>query len=70
MQNQDNKDIIDKLDIIIGLLASQGKEKEVQIKILNSLKFSSLQIESLTGIPSRTVRDILLKKNKLKRSKK
>ncbi|XOB42410.1 MAG: hypothetical protein ACKKMP_03565 [Candidatus Nealsonbacteria bacterium] len=55
-----NKDEISKkLDIIIGLLAIQGKrKKEEQIKILSLLNFTSKMIEKITGIPAGTVRRI------------
>jgi len=65
-----NDDILDKLDKIIELLsmqAIQGKEKNDQIKILNSLGFKSKLISDLTGIPNGTVRRI--KSTKLKKNK-
>lgn len=62
-----NEEILDKLDKIIGLLAIQGKEKKDQIKILDSLGFTSKFISALTNIPEGTVgriRSTELKKNK------
>jgi ribosomal protein S11 len=56
--NKREDKISEKLDIIIGLLAIQGKTKEEQIKILSSLKFKSKTIEKITGIPAGTVRRI------------
>ena len=59
--------ILDRLDKIIGLLAIQGKEKNDQIKILDSLGFTSKFISALTSIPEGTVgriRSTKLKKNK------
>ena len=61
-----DKEVIEKLDIIIGLLASQGKEKEEQIKVLSSLDFTSETIEKITGIPAGTVRRIRTTKLKKK----
>lgn len=54
--NQALNAISEKLDMIIGLLAVQGKGKDDQIKILSSLGFTSSKIEMATGIPARTVR--------------
>ena len=50
-----SKEILEKLDKIIGLLAIQGKEKNDQIKVLDSLGFTSKFISALTGIPEGTV---------------
>lgn len=57
--NKKEKDkISEKLDIIIGLLATQGKTKKEQIKILSLLNFTSKTIEKITGIPAGTVRRV------------
>jgi hypothetical protein len=66
MTDKQYGDIISRLDKIVGLLAVQGKERDMQIKILSSLNFSSLEIEDLTGTPSRTVRGVISKKGKKK----
>lgn len=50
-----NEKILEKLDVIIGLLAIQGKEKDEQIKILHSLGFTSKIISQLTGVPQGTI---------------
>lgn len=54
----DKKDelIIAKLDTIIGLLASQGKEPDQQIKVLRSLGFTIKQISDVTGLPDGTIK--------------
>lgn len=62
-----NKEILKKLDMIIGLMAIKGKEKDEQIKILHSLGFTSKLISSLTGIPEGTVGRI--RSTKLKNKK-
>jgi len=69
MTEQDKKEVLEKLDTIIGILAIQGKEKEEQIKILNSLNFTSQKIENCTGIPSGTVRRILSTKVNKKKAR-
>ncbi len=66
MGNEDSKAVLEKLDIIIGLLASQNKSKEDQIKILSGLKLKSEMIEKITGIPAGTVRRIRTTKLKKK----
>jgi hypothetical protein len=55
-----------KLDMIIGLLAIQNKERDQQITILNSLGFSSITIGKLLAIDDSTVRKFLLKNNSKK----
>ena len=60
-----DEEIVEKLDIIIGLLATQGKEKDEQIRILTSLDFTTKKISKLTGIPERSIRRI--KSTKLKK---
>ena len=56
MSDKQYSEIKQTLDKIVGLLAIQGKEKNVQITILLSLGFTSIDIENITGIPSGTVR--------------
>jgi len=58
--------IIEKLDMIIALLAIQGKTKNDQIKTLHSLSFAPKIISQLTGIPGGTVRRIVSTKLKRK----
>jgi hypothetical protein len=61
-----DKEILEKLDTIIGLLAIQGKEKEEQIGILYSLGFNSIKISKLMGIPDSTIRKYKRSKHKKK----
>jgi len=65
-----DKEIIERLDKIIALLAIQGKEKNDQIKILHSLGFTSKVISEITGIPEGTVGRIRSTKLKKRRDKK
>lgn len=53
---QDNKEVLEKLDVIIGLLAIQGKEIDDQIKVLRSLGFTISQISGITAIPEGTIK--------------
>jgi hypothetical protein len=54
--------VLSKLDTIIGLLASQGKEPDKQIEILRSLDFTIKQISDVTGLPDGTIKSKMRKK--------
>ena len=60
----ENKEVVERLDKIIGLLAIQGREKEEQVHILYALGFNSKQISSMMGIPDGTIRKIKAKRAK------
>lgn len=53
-----------KLDYVIALLASQGKERDDQIKILVAQGFSNSIVAKLLGIPKGTVDMIRARKKK------
>lgn len=55
MTQQEKNEIINRLDIIIAILVTQGKEKEEQIKILVNKGFSNGDISQILGIPKGTV---------------
>lgn len=62
-------EILKKLDVIIGLLAAQGKGKDEQIRVLHDLGFVSKDISKITGIPEGTIgriRSTKLKKKQVK----
>jgi Holliday junction resolvasome RuvABC DNA-binding subunit len=44
-----------KLDKLIGVMATQGKSKEEQVKVLVALGFSNSEISGLTAMPRGTV---------------
>lgn len=48
-------EISDKLDTLIAVTATQGKDRDDQIKVLSSLGYSNNQISKLTAIPKGTV---------------
>lgn len=48
-------EVLRKLDIIIGLLAVQNKDKDEQIRVLHDLEFTSKDISKITGIPEGTI---------------
>lgn len=50
------EEISEKLDNLTGLIAIQGKEENLQIKILTSLGFDSKEVGNFLGIPSGTIR--------------
>lgn len=58
MTPQEKNEILNRLDIIIALLVTQGKEKEEQIKILVNKGFSNGDISQILGIPKGTVDSI------------
>jgi hypothetical protein len=57
-------EINDKLEVLISVIASQGKERDDQIKILASGGLSNSRISSILGIPKGTVDFIRAKKKK------
>ena len=61
-----DEQIIKKLDTIIALLATQGKENEDKLKILKSLGYSYSEISKLLGVPEGTLKtwDFKMRKSK------
>ena len=57
-------EINDKLEVLISVIASQGKERDDQIKILTAAGLSNSGISSILGIPKGTVDFIRAKKKK------
>jgi DNA-directed RNA polymerase specialized sigma24 family protein len=62
-----NSEIFKKLDTIIALLATQGKEEKEKLKILKSLEFPYSEISKLLGVPIGTLKTWDFKKRKLKK---
>lgn len=62
-----NKEVLKKLDTIIALLATQGKEDEKKLKILKSLGYPYSEISKLLGIPEGTLKSWDHRKNKQKK---
>lgn len=58
--------INDKLDTIIGLLATSGKDEDEKIRILAGLGFSWTKIGALTGLKASTARMRVQGKSKKK----
>ncbi|MDE1765072.1 MAG: hypothetical protein KGI27_02235 [Thaumarchaeota archaeon] len=54
-----------KLDKIIGVIAIQGKDTIIQIKILKSIGLSSSEIADMLGLTDVNVRKIIFR-NKIK----
>lgn len=54
-ENKLLKEMNEKLKILIGLTAIQGKERDDQIKILAGLEYTNVDISKITGIPKGTV---------------
>lgn len=61
-------EINDKLDVVIALLATQGKDQDTQIKILTSLGMSVREIGRLLGISKSSVSRVGKEKKKKKKS--
>ena len=59
-------EISKKLDTIIALLATQGKEDEKKLKILKSLGFPYSEISKLIGVPEGTLKTWDFKQRKSK----
>lgn len=57
-------EISTKLDYLIALMATQGKERDDQIKILVGQGFSNSMVAKLLGIPKGTVDMIRARKKK------
>lgn len=55
------REISEKLDKLIGVIAIQGKNKDEQVKILVSLGFTNAEISKLTSMPKGTVDTIRAK---------
>ena len=64
------KEISEKLDKLIAVTATQGKERDDQIKILTSLGFTNQEISNLTSIPKGTVDGVRAKLEKEKNCRK
>lgn len=58
------KEINNKMKILIGLTAIQGKERDDQIRILAGLEYSNADISKITGTPKGTVDGIRAAINK------
>jgi len=58
------REMIEKLDKLIGVIAIQGKSKDDQIKVLVSLGFTNAEISKITGMPKGTVDTIRAKRKK------
>lgn len=59
-------EILKKLDTIIALLATQGKEDKDKLKILKSLGHPYSEISKLLGVPIGTLKTWYFKKRKSK----
>lgn len=62
------QEVLEKLDEVnrnlvrlMAVIAVSGKDLNDQLRALASAGFSSAEIESMTGIPARTIRDRLSK---------
>jgi len=64
-------EINEKLNKILGLMAVQNKPRPEQLKILDGLEFSSIEIGKMLGISDGAVRNMLFtaKKRKSKNKK-
>jgi len=62
------KNIEEKIDRLTGVMAIQGKEQDIQIKILTGLGYSSTEIAPLVGTTPENVR-IRIFRTKSKSSK-
>jgi len=51
-----------KLDLLVALTATQGKDRDDKIKILTGLGFTNVQISELVGIPKGTVDTVRARK--------
>lgn len=60
------KEILEKLDTIIGILTIQGKNKEDQIMALHNIGFTSKKISDIIGVPEGTIGRIRATKLKKK----
>jgi len=65
-------EINEKLNKILGLMVTQNKPRPEQLKILDGLGFSSMEIGKLLGISDGAVRNMFfnIKKRKSKTTKK
>jgi len=50
------KEISEKLDKLMGILAIQGKDEDTQIRILKSQGFTSEEVGKLIGLKETTIR--------------
>jgi DNA-directed RNA polymerase specialized sigma24 family protein len=57
-------EISKKLDSLIGIMATQGKDRDEKINILASLGFSNSEISKLIGVPKGTVDSVRAKSKK------
>ena len=62
-----DSEVLKKLDVIIALLATQGKENEEKLKILKSLGYPYSEISKLMGVPEGTLKTWDFKQRKSKK---
>lgn len=60
-------EMLKKLDTIIALLATQGKENDEKLKILKSLGYPYSEISKLMGVPEGTLKTWDFKQRKSKK---
>ena len=58
-----------KLGFLIAIISSQGKEQDIQIRILTEAGLTSEEISSLTGAAAGTIRWRRSKKTKARKSR-
>lgn len=58
------RNIDEKLNKLIGIMAIQGKSKEEQVNVLVSLGFTNVDISRIMAIPKGTVDTIRARKKK------
>jgi len=64
------KEISDKIDKLIGLLAVKNETSEKKIKILSNLGFTSNEIGAILDMNPSTIRNARIDKKSVKRGKK
>lgn len=60
-------EVLKKLDTIIALLATQGKEDVEKLKIMKSLGYPYSEISKLIGVPEGTLKSWDFKQRKSKK---
>lgn len=61
------KKLCQKLDILISVVAIQGKEQIEQVRILRNLNYSIPEISKLLGVTTRTVDNKIAELKKIKK---